>query len=203
MTDTTIPDNAKLAKTTVTVLDQIMKRWSPRAFDSRTVQKSDLIAIFTAASWAASSSNEQPWRFVVGFRNDPVWASILSALAPKNQLWAKEAPVLLASFAKKNSAYNNTFNRFALHDLGAASAHLSLQATTQGLHTHGMAGFNEQMLMTSLGVPSDFEPGACWAVGYLGSPDSLPEDLRQRELQIRQRRPVADFVFGQWGESVL
>jgi hypothetical protein len=40
------------------------------------------------------------------------------------------------------------------------------------------------------------------AIGYPGDPASLPEDLRQKELAPRQRKPIGDFVFsGKFGRA--
>ena len=37
------------------------------------------------------------------------------------------------------------------------------------------------------------------AIGYPGNPDELPEDLRERELGERSRKPQSEFVFaGKW-----
>ena len=44
----------------------LRKRWSARAFSDRMISDEELIMLFTAASWASSSMNEQPWRFVYG-----------------------------------------------------------------------------------------------------------------------------------------
>ena len=48
------------------VLPVLHQRWSPRSFASRDVAPADLAKVFEAARWAASSFNEQPWRFLVG-----------------------------------------------------------------------------------------------------------------------------------------
>jgi len=53
------------------VLPEILNRWSPRSFSDRDVAPADLAKVFEAARWAASSYNEQPWRFLVGKRNSP------------------------------------------------------------------------------------------------------------------------------------
>jgi len=42
----------------------IAERWSPYAFAERPVSDSDLRSLFEAARWAASSFNEQPWRYI-------------------------------------------------------------------------------------------------------------------------------------------
>jgi hypothetical protein len=39
------------------------------------------------------------------------------------------------------------------------------------------------------------------AIGYPGDPESLPEDLRTKDLALRQRKPIREFVFrGKFGE---
>jgi nitroreductase len=185
------------------VHDLILQRWSPRAFAETPVSDADLKTVFEAASWAASSYNEQPWRFVVGRRGDEVWQNIFKALMPMNQLWAKSVPVLYATFAKKTFSHNGSPNGVAVHDVGAASANASLQATALGLHTHGMAGFDRDALRAAIGLPEDFEPVACWALGYLGDPESLPENFKPMELAARQRKPLGEVVFGAWSEPAL
>ena len=135
------------------------------------VSEADLKTIFTAAAWAASSFNEQPWRFVLGRKGDETWNKIFNSLMPMNQLWTKSAPVLFATFAKKTFSHNKSPNSVAQHDVGAACANLALQATSLGLHAHGMAGFDRPALHAALAVPEDFDPVACWAMGYLGDPE--------------------------------
>jgi hypothetical protein len=39
------------------------------------------------------------------------------------------------------------------------------------------------------------------ALGYLGDPESLPEELRKREIAPRQRKALQEFVYsGKWGQ---
>ncbi len=183
--------------------DLFLRRWSPRAFSEQPVSNADLKTIFTAAAWAASSYNEQPWRFLVGCKGDGSWEKILAALVPPNQAWAKAAPVLYAAFAKTTFSHNGLPNDVATHDLGAASAQVALQATALGLYTHGMAGFHKEALRTAFAVPTEFEPVACWALGYLGKVASLPEELQGMEEQPRQRRALREFTFSEWGRAAF
>ena len=41
-----------------------------------------------------------------------------------------------------------------------------------------------------MGYPDGYEPVAVLALGYLGDPESLPEDLRTRETAVRTRKPL-------------
>lgn len=172
------------------------KRWSPRAFSDKPVAQDDLMSIIDAARWAASSTNEQPWRFIIATKDDAAaHAKLLSLLVPANQAWAQKAPVLILIATKKTFSHNQQPNRHSMHDAGAALAHIFLQATELGLHAHGMAGFDVQRAQSELGIPADFEPAAFVALGYLGSPDGLTEAQQKTEAGPRQRKPISEIAF--------
>lgn len=196
-------DQTKHATTSIPVEDLLLRRWSPRSFADRPVTEEQLRSIFEAASWAASSYNEQPWRFLVGRKGDETWQKIFDCLLPLNQAWAKSAPVLYATWMKTTFTHNGHPNGVAMHDVGAASANASLEATALGLHTHGMAGFDKDRLREAFGVPDGFEPVACWALGYLGDPEALPESLREMERKARVRKPLGEVVFRAWEKPAL
>jgi nitroreductase len=191
-------EKLKHAPATPGVDDLILRRWSPRAFSSREVSAADMKALFEAARWAASSNNEQPWRFLVGRKGDPTYQKILSALVEFNQRWAGQAPILLVIVGKKTFTNNGNPNAYHLHDVGAANATLALQATAAGMHAHSMAGFDHDQLRASFAIPSDYELGAVTAVGYFGDVDSLSDTLKQRELAPRERKPLNEIVFSDW-----
>jgi nitroreductase len=127
---------------------------------------------------------------------------LLDCLVESNALWARHAPVLMLSIAKLNFERNGKPNRHAFHDVGQAAASLTLQATALGLVVHQMAGFRAAKAREQFNIPEGYEPVAAIAVGYQGEPESLPEDLRERELAERTRRPLESFVFNtQWGQT--
>src|SRR5919206_351582 len=91
----------KTADTGVPVHPLLAGRWSPRAFDpDRPVTEAQLTALLEAARWAPSAANSQPWRFLVTHRGEPAFDRVLATPAPGNQLWAKDAPVLLLAAAE-------------------------------------------------------------------------------------------------------
>jgi len=188
---------SKLAPTHPSVHELIAARWSPRAFSDREVPDSELAIVFDAARWAASSNNEQPWRFLVARKSDPAaYDKMLGLLVEFNQGWARSAPVLFIMAAKKTFSRSGAPNRFCLHDAGQALANLMLQATALGLHTHAMAGFDEQRARTELHIPDDYEVGAAVALGYLGRPEDLPGRYSATEIAPRQRKSITEVVFG-------
>lgn len=180
------------------MVEHILHRWSPRSYADRDVPIEDLKKGFEAARWAASSFNEQPWRFVVGQRGDATYKKIFDTLVQFNQDWVKSAPVLILSVARKHFAHDGQINRHSWHDTGAAMANFVLQITALGLHAHSMAGFDHQKAKAAFHIPDDFETVAVTAVGYLGDPESLPEEMRKSEVAPRQRKDLKEFVFSEW-----
>jgi nitroreductase len=183
------------------VNDLIAARWSPYAFADRPVSRADLLSLFEAARWAASSYNEQPWSYVVATKENPAeFARLLSCLVEGNQAWAKNAPVLAVGCTALNFARNNNPNAAALHDLGLASGNLALEATARGLVVHQMIGIVPDRVRELYHVPAGVQPLTGLAIGYAADPATLPENLRPRDLARRPRKPLVQFVFGgQWG----
>jgi len=193
----------KRAPTDFPVHDLIAERWSPRAFSDKPVAPDVLQSLFEAARWAPSSSNEQPWAYIVATKDDPEnFAKLLSVLVPFNATWAQHAPVLALAVAKLSFEKNATPNRNAQYDVGAASAWLTVEATSRGLFVHQMAGYDHDKAREVFGIPAGWEPIAAMAIGYPGDPDSLPQPLRDRELAPRARKPISAFVMsGSWGKK--
>lgn len=185
------------------VRDLFERRRSPYAFSTRAVEPEKLRAVFDAARTAPSSYNEQPWRFIVATRDDPEsYERLLSVLVEGNRLWAKHAPVLMISVAKRDLS-NGSPNRHAFHDVGQAVAYLTVQATALGLAVHQMGGFDAGRARELLHIPAEYEPVAAVALGYPGDPEDLPEPLRSRENGPRRRKALPELVFaGSWNRPV-
>lgn len=170
------------------------KRWSPRAFSEKEIPEELLNEIFTAASWAASSMNEQPWHYIYATSGTEGFQKLWSCLNTNNQIWTKNVPVLFAAFYHKNYRRNDRPNRVAMHDLGMANAHLLLQATSKDIYGHLMGGFDAEKLVESLKTADDLVPVAMGVLGYHGDPDQLEEPFRTREREPRTRRNLDEFV---------
>jgi nitroreductase len=193
----------KPAATDVPLHELIRNRWSPRAFSDKPVAPEVLRSLFEAARWAPSSNNEQPWAYLVAAKDDSEnFAKMLGVLVEFNANWAKHAPVLALSVAHLTTQRDGKPNRVALHDVGSASAQLTLEANARGLQVHQMAGFDAEKARQTFAIPPDWEPVAAMAIGYPGDPESLPEKLRDRELAPRTRKPLGEFVMsGGWGHT--
>ena len=193
----------KRAPTDFPVHDLNSERWSPRAFGEEAVEPDVLASLFEAARWAPSSSNEQPWTYIVATRDDAEnFAKLVSVLVPSNAMWAKNAPVLALAVVELAFSKNGTPNRNAQYDVGAASAWLTVEATSRGLFVHQMAGFDTEKSRLVFQIPAGWEPISAIAIGYPGDPNSLPQPLRERELASRTRKAISAFVMtGKWGQK--
>ncbi len=196
----------KPAITSVEIQETIANRWSPRAFDaSKPVSHEQIIALLEAARWAPSCFGDQPWRFIVWDKNTDAaaWQQAFGCLVPNNQTWVKAAPVLVLVCADTLFGHNQSPNRWAQYDTGAAAENLCLQASHMGLAAHQMGGFNADAAREAFNIPAQFTPMAMLAVGYEGDANNLPDELKTRELAARKRKPLGELFFtGAWGKPI-
>ncbi len=196
----------KPASTSVTINQTIANRWSPRAFDaSKTVSHEQITALLEAARWAPSCFGDEPWRFIVWDKNTDAknWQLAFDCLAPSNQTWVKNAPVLMLICADSLFGHNQTPNRWGQYDTGAAAENLCLQASSMGLAAHQMGGFNADAAREAFKIPAQITPMAMVAVGYEGDANDLPEELKTRELAARKRKPLGELFFeGTWDKPI-
>lgn len=196
----------KLAPTSFPIAPLIAQRWSARAIDeARPVSDEHLQIVLEAARWAPSCFGEQPWAYIVWNRyvSPEAWHRALACLTPKNQLWAKRAPILMASIADPIFRQTQKPNRWAQHDVGAASENLCLQAVELGLVAHQMGGFDQEKLKLTFNIP---EPHICLAMIALGHPGDvqlLEAELREAELGPRKRKALQEnFFSATWGAPI-
>lgn len=190
----------KRAKTEYAIHPLMANRWSPVAFAPRPMPDESLGALLEAARWAPSCFNDQPWFFLVARRqNEAEFQRMLECLVEGNRAWARNASVLLISVTRSTFQRNDKPNRFALHDLGLAVGSLLVQASEMGLIVHQMGGFDPAKAREVYRIPEGFEPQTAVAIGYYDDPSKLSDDIRERESQPRERKPLSSFVFsGGW-----
>lgn len=185
----------KEAKTTYSIHQNLKKRWSPRAFADKPIEREKLQGLFEAARWSPSAFNEQPWQFMVGQNNDETYNKIYECLVEFNQMWTKFAPVLLISIGKKFMDHNGKDNTVFRYDVGQSVAHFSFQAMAENLYVHQMSGFDPKKAAELFNIPEGYEALTAFAVGYLGDPSILDPQMQKSELADRERKTMNDFVF--------
>lgn len=188
----------KRAETSVSLHPLIAERWSPRAYDvNASISDDDLAAIFEAARWSPSAFNAQPWKFVLGLRGDENFKAITSVLVDFNKEWAPKASALILTNAitfREDGKVNPT----ALYDLGLAVSLLTVEANHRGYDVHQMSGFDHEAAKSKFPMEAGVEPVTCIAIGKRTSPDSLSDEIREREVAPRSRKSLAEIVNITW-----
>ena len=197
----------KPATTQAPVHDIIANRWSPRAYDaSKPVSQAQIISMLEAARWAPSCFGDEPWRFIVWDKNKDAaaWEKAFDCIVQGNQGWAKDAPVFVLICAGTLFEQNQKPNRWGAYDTGAAAVSLSLQATSMGLVTHQMGGFDGEKTRAAFNIPEQFEMMSMMAVGYIADVDAMPEEAKERTLAPRKRKPLGELFYeGVWNQSII
>lgn len=158
----------------------IANRWSPRAFKEQEIPEDVLDSLFEAARWAPSSSNGQPWRFIVAKTREEK-AKFYPFIAESNRSWCERASALAVICSKKTFANGNPSGSHSF-DAGTAWGYLALEAVNKGLITHAMGGFNKDEARITLQVPDDYDLHAVIAIGYRADKSILNDKQQEREF---------------------
>ena len=188
---------SRAAPTNHPITELLGRRWSPYTFDPhRTVSEGDLLALFEAARWAMSCFNAQPWRYIVAVRErDPVlWERVFGCLVEGNQGWTKFVPVLCLGIVQTQFEHNGKTNNWAAHDLGAASAFLTVEASARGIYVHQMGGILPDKVKEEFGLDDSQQAISALAIGYLGEGTELDEKIAARDTLERQRKSLDEII---------
>jgi nitroreductase len=169
------------------------RRWSPRAMSGKTVERATMLRLFEAARWAASTYNEQEWRFCYALRETEYFATFFDLLVEGNQAWCGPAGALGIVLSTTTFARNGKPNPVHEFDTGMAYGNLALQGSQMNLVVHAMAGFDKDAARQVLNLPDDIAVHCMFAVGHPGNPADLPDDLRNIE-RPSGRKPVQEFA---------
>ena len=165
-----------------------VERWSPRSFDSFEINDAQLKKIIDAARWSPSCSNEQPWQFFTAKSDTPVFSKFVTLLSKGNQDWAKYTSVLGFVVSKNFFERKDKPNTLSNFDCGAAWMSLALQASFEGLHTHGMGGIDREKIANFLELDSAKESVLMgFAIGKLADKLNLKNDSENKNaLSVRK-----------------
>lgn len=188
-------ENIKIAKTNYPVIDLIKNRWSARSFSEKEIIQEDLFTVIEAGSWAFSANNEQPWRVIKAHRGSETFQKIVDCLMPGNAPWAKYAAALVVTLSKQDFEKDgHPLNPTADHDLGAFNAMMIIQARSMNIYAHPMGGFDHHKIKEVFGLGGNLKPIAVIAMGYLDSPEKLPEPYKTREITPRTRKSLNEII---------
>jgi len=184
----------KLTPTRYKIHDLFQRRWSPRVFSNKEVDRSTLMMLIEAARWAPSNFNVQPWRFIIFDGKDKSALEKVHETLDEGNYWAKKAPIMIATLTKVMRDTGEK-NEYAKHDLGLATENLLLQATEIGLSLHPLAGFDKEKFRKEFKIPGEYEIMTLIALGYPGDYQGVSEEIRIKDLRERRRREFEKIVF--------
>ena len=187
------------------LLDIMMSRRSIRRYRPSPVGRDLIEMLLTAAIWAPSAHNRQPWRFCViesaaeietlaramgarlrsDLEGDGVPADLIEKDTAKSYARITGAPalvVLCLSMVDMDRYSDEQRNRdeyvMAVQSAAMAGQNLMLAAHDAGLGTCWMCAplFCPELVRETLSLPDDWQPQALIALGY---PDEAREKTRQ------------------------
>jgi nitroreductase len=177
-------------------MPEYLNRYSTRSFQKKMPSREELLDILEAARFAPSCFNEQPWRFVIGWRGGRLHDAIFANLTEKNQTWNRNTPILLVLIANQRFAHNGKDNFWANFDLGTAWGFLQVQAQQLGIATHAMGGFRKAQLHQDLSLREEELPVAVVAMGYYGDLSDLSAEWKERDVP-NSRRVVSESILAE------
>lgn len=172
-------------------LDLVARRQSVRRYLDKPVEREKIERCLEAARLAPSTSNSQPWRFVVV--DEP---QLRGRLADRTRgplgsfnTFTPQAPVLVAVVTDAPNLEARTGallkrRDFRLIDIGIAAVQFCLQATELGLGTCILGWFDERGVKRALGVPPGRRVHLIITLGYPADPEQRPKK-RKGLAQIR------------------
>jgi nitroreductase len=161
-------------------LELVRKRRSIRRYSPAPLPKDTLETVLEAARLAPSSGNKQCWRYVIVTERD-----IKRKLAEAGEMFADEAPVIIVACADPTASHRQAGMDHYLVDIGISFEHLILAATSLGLGTCWIGGFDEEIFKKILDVPDDVRVVAYTPLGY-------PDEKKGR---VFARKPLRDICF--------
>lgn len=175
------------------LLKEIDERRAKRSLTTTKIEDDVLQRIMTAATYAPSCFNSQPWRFMVVTEEEKL-TQLHTSLTGGNY-WAKQAPAMIVLATKTAFDAKLSDNReYALFGCGLAASNLMLQAAKEGLYAHPMAGFDPLVVKEAFGVPEDYIVITLIALGYPGSMDGLSDKHVAAEKSERSRKPESEVI---------
>ncbi|MGA9841676.1 MAG: nitroreductase family protein [Nitrososphaeraceae archaeon] len=196
------PEIKNTRKSAYEINPLFLNRWSPRSMTGEELNDDELMSLFETARWAPSSYNNQPWRFIYSKRNTEGWDKLFDLLVEGNKIWAKNSAALVVLISRRNFEFNEQPSITHQLDAGAAWENLALEASTRGIVTHGMQGFDYQRAKSELGIPETYDVMSMIAIGKMAPKESLPSNLQERESPS-DRKPLTEIVMkGYYREGI-
>ncbi len=141
----------------------IEKRKSIRDFEDTPVPEDKLLKVLEAARLAPSSSNRQPWKFVV-VRDHKRRQELAQAAGGQTHI-AKAPVVIVAVPTMPELVMKSGVPNYAV-DLAIAVDHMTLAAVNEGLGTCWIGAFSQEMARDALKIPEGYRIVVLLPLGF-------------------------------------
>ncbi len=160
------------------VMAAIRRRRSIRAYKDQPIEDEKIELLLEAARLAPSSSNSQPWHFIVVRKKELIESlsrCVLIGTTFVNR-WMTSAPCVIVACGKRNPVIAwgaKTLGIDLLHvDVAIAVEHIVLTASELDLGTCWIGWFSDKKVKKLLGIPQNLKVIALLTVGYPGNPST-------------------------------
>lgn len=155
----------------------LQHRYSVRGYKSKSVDAGLLNQVLTAAQFAPTAANRQPFKLIVihtqGKQED------IQRIYDRD--WFSNAPIVICACGMPDQGWVRADGKLYLDvDIGIVMDHVSLAAADLGLGTCWVASFDVAAARDILKIPSEVEPIAMMSLGY---PADLPGAKERKSLE--------------------
>lgn len=186
-------------------LNLIKFRRSIRKFSDKPIEEDKLNLILESARLAPSSSNSQPWHFVV-VNDKEVMNKLVDAvpLGIRPNIWFSNAPIVIACLAKPHIIEHKfakiLANDFHSIDTAIAIEHMVLAATSLGIGTCWVGWFDQKKVKKILSVPRGWDVVMLLPLGY---PEDKSSDEGMGGIKPRPRKELSQIIsFNKFNQKV-
>ena len=173
-------------------LNLVKKRQSTRRYLDKPVERDKIERCIEAARLAPSSTNTQPWKFIVVDNpelKEKVAKKTFNQIVSFNR-FSLQVPVLIVITSNRMNLSNKitqTLKKRELTpiDIGIAATHITLQAAEEGLGTCFMGWFDEKGVKKLLNIPASKRVELIIAMGYPAS-DIIRTKTRKKLHEIME-----------------
>ncbi len=178
------------------LLNLIKFRRSIRKFKDSPIEEEKLNLILESARLAPSSSNSQPWHFVVINENEVI-GKLADAvpLGIRPNSWFASVPIVIACLAKPHMIEHKLAKILASDyhriDTTIAIEHMVLTATSLGIGSCWVGWFDQKKVKKILDVPRGWDVVVLLPMGY---PESQTSEEGLGGISPRPRKELSDII---------
>ena len=163
------------------VIDAILKRRSIRKYSGKSVNKSDINILLTAAMYAPSARNEQPWHFIVIDNHDLL--DQISKVHPYASM-LPGASVAILVCGDENLELSKAYWPV---DCSAATQNILLAAQALELGAVWLGVYPRQERQSSIrkifNLPSHIHPFSLISIGYPAEAKGIPDRFKEDRIR--------------------